>query len=165
MSHSSLLWAVDSISLLSLFSRQVARHGLRGRSERKKNPGGGPSGPGETQPLNTHRQRVDEVHLFWEAALAQEAASLGGFFQKETAVKPVGLAQVFLICVFSPLELSALSAERGWDGVRAPDRPVWASRGGRQGSGLSGSPCVTSTFSPSSSDHDPLSTKDPSDGT
>lgn len=83
-------------------------------------------------PLNTHRQGVDEVHLFWEAALAQKVASLGGFFQKETAVKPVGLTQVFLIvssvlwsCLHCPQ--SSCPAERGWDRVRAPDRPVWAS--------------------------------------
>ena len=54
---------------------------------------------------------MDEVHSFCEAALAQKVASLGGFFQKETAVKPVGLAQVFLVRVFSPLDLSALPAE------------------------------------------------------
>ena len=91
MSHSSLLWAGDSvINFFSLFSRQVARHGLRGRSGRKKNPGRGPSGPGGRQPLNTHRQGVDEVHLFREAALAQKAASLGGFFLEGNCCEACG---------------------------------------------------------------------------
>lgn len=125
-------------------------------------------------PLNTHRQGVDEVHLFWEAALAQKAASLGGFFQKETAVKPVGLAQVFLICVFSPLELSALSTEclSRRAGLGQSQGPRQASVGKlRRAAGVRtvGKPLCHQNFQPeftlATSDRDPLSTKDPSDAT
>jgi len=105
------------------------------------------------QPLN--RQVMDEVHSSWTAALAQKVASLGGFFQKETAVKPVGLAQVFLVCVFSPLDLSALPAERlsHRAGLGQSQGPRQASvRKLRRAVGVRvvRKPCVTSTFSPSS---------------
>lgn len=94
------------------------------------------------------------------------------FFWKETAVRPVGLAQVFLICVFSPLELSALSAERLSHRSRLgrSQGPRQASVGKlRRAAGVRtvGKPLRHQhfQFTLAPSDRDPLSTKDPSDAT